>query len=198
MFTKFMWNFILLTLINCFSNCLDLSPSKLKDLKANTGCGCSLTNRNTLTKNPLVIGEFFRQSSNEVEQPSMCVPSTKIKRGSKMAFVPGGSFLMGTNQPIIMADGEGPERKVVISDFMMDIHETSNSDFETFINSSGYFTEAETFRNSFVFESLISEQTKLKITQAVAAAPWWLPVDGANWKHPEGPDSHIKGMVKVP
>ena len=26
----------------------------------------------------------------------------------------------------------------------------------------------------------------------VAAAPWWLPVKGAYWKNPEGPDSVIK------
>ncbi|KAK2091534.1 Formylglycine-proteinrating enzyme [Saguinus oedipus] len=26
----------------------------------------------------------------------------------------------------------------------------------------------------------------------VAAAPWWLPVKGANWRHPEGPDSTIR------
>lgn len=25
----------------------------------------------------------------------------------------------------------------------------------------------------------------------VAAAPWWLPVKGANWKHPESQDSNI-------
>lgn len=25
----------------------------------------------------------------------------------------------------------------------------------------------------------------------VAAAPWWLPVKGANWKQPEGLDSNI-------
>ena len=26
----------------------------------------------------------------------------------------------------------------------------------------------------------------------VAAAPWWLPVKGAYWRRPEGPDSHIR------
>ena len=26
----------------------------------------------------------------------------------------------------------------------------------------------------------------------VAAAPWWLPVQGAHWRKPEGPDSHIQ------
>lgn len=30
----------------------------------------------------------------------------------------------------------------------------------------------------------------------VAAAPWWLPVKGANWKHPDGPDSNITGRYK--
>lgn len=25
----------------------------------------------------------------------------------------------------------------------------------------------------------------------VAAAPWWLPVKGADWRHPEGPDSTV-------
>ena len=26
---------------------------------------------------------------------------------------------------------------------------------------------------------------------AVAAAPWWIPVDGSDWLHPEGPDSNL-------
>ena len=34
-------------------------------------------------------------------------------------------------------------------------------------------------------------QTKAGITQAVKDAPWWLPVKGANWRHPEGPDSDV-------
>lgn len=31
----------------------------------------------------------------------------------------------------------------------------------------------------------------------VAAAPWWLPVKGANWKHPDGPDSNIIDRYKT-
>lgn len=27
--------------------------------------------------------------------------------------------------------------------------------------------------------------------QAVRDAPWWLPINGANWRHPEGPDSDV-------
>lgn len=38
---------------------------------------------------------------------------------------------------------------------------------------------------------MLSEPVKAQIHQAVAAAPWWLPVKGADWRHPEGPDSTI-------
>lgn len=39
-------------------------------------------------------------------------------------------------------------------------------------------------------KSVLPSSKKQKKKQ-VAAAPWWLPVKGANWKHPEGPDSNI-------
>ncbi|XP_013837365.2 sulfatase-modifying factor 1 isoform X1 [Sus scrofa] len=52
-------------------------------------------------------------------------------------------------------------------------------------------TKAEKFGDSFVFEGILSDQVKSDIQQAVAAAPWWLPVKGANWRHPEGPDSTV-------
>ena len=35
------------------------------------------------------------------------------------------------------------------------------------------------------------KQTKSSISKAVKDAPWWLPVKGANWRHPEGPDSDV-------
>ena len=37
----------------------------------------------------------------------------------------------------------------------------------------------------------VSEETIKNIKQAVKAAPWWVPVNGANWRHPEGADSSI-------
>jgi sulfatase modifying factor 1 len=40
-------------------------------------------------------------------------------------------------------------------------------------------------------QRLIFSQTKSTISQAVQDAPWWLPVKGANWRHPEGPDSDV-------
>ncbi|XP_071612460.1 formylglycine-generating enzyme isoform X2 [Heliangelus exortis] len=90
-----------------------------------------------------------------------------------MVAIPGGVFTMGTDEPAIQPDGEWPARRVHINSFYMDQYEVSNEDFERFVSSTGYITE-------------------------VAAAPWWLPVKGANWKHPEGPDSTISSRMDHP
>ncbi|KAM9075677.1 formylglycine-generating enzyme isoform 3-T3 [Megaptera novaeangliae] len=110
---------------------------------------------------------------------------------TKMVPIPAGVFTMGTDDPQIKQDGEAPARRVALDAFYMDAYEVSNAEFEKFVNSTGYLTEAEKFGDSFVFEGMLSEQVKSDIQQAVAAAPWWLPVKGANWRHPEGPDSTV-------
>ena len=91
---------------------------------------------------------------------------------------------MGTNTPIFNADGEGPARRVTLSDFYLDVHEVSNNEFGLFVDQIGYVTEAEKFGNSFVPEYFLSAATLAKISQAVQASPWWLPVDNADWKRP--------------
>ncbi|XP_070814131.1 formylglycine-generating enzyme isoform X2 [Chaetodon trifascialis] len=117
---------------------------------------------------------------------------------SQMAFISGGEFLMGTDDPGIPADGEGPQRLVHVDSFYMDIQEVTNQQFQSFVNATGYITEAEKYGDSFVFEGLLSDSVKNQITQAVAAAPWWLPVKGANWRHPYGPDSNITDRLDHP
>ncbi|MBN3283630.1 SUMF1 enzyme, partial [Polyodon spathula] len=108
-----------------------------------------------------------------------------------MVLIPGGVFMMGTDEPAIPQDGEGPARRVHIQQLYIDMYEVSNLEFEHFVNATGHVTEAEKFGDSFVFEGLLSEKVKNKITQSVAAAPWWMPVKEANWRQPEGPDSSL-------
>ncbi|XP_023244271.1 sulfatase-modifying factor 1-like [Centruroides sculpturatus] len=144
-------------------------------------CGCSLPSRKKDTDN--VLDDV--QTSNNVNF-------------EEMSFIKGGTFQMGTNKPVFIADGEGPARNVTLTDFYIDRHEVSNRDFEIFVQTTGYITEAQKFGNSFVLDNLISEDTKKRITQAVAAAPWWLPVEGADWQHPEGKDSTIKDRMDHP
>lgn len=48
---------------------------------------------------------------------------------------------MGTREPEIQQDGEGPARRVHVDSFYMDQFEVSNEDFQRFVNSTGYITE---------------------------------------------------------
>lgn len=48
---------------------------------------------------------------------------------------------MGTQEPEIQQDGEGPARRVHVDSFHMDQYEVSNLEFERFVNSTGYITE---------------------------------------------------------
>jgi len=180
-----------LACILCLDNLLVLASEK--DPGAKDGikedCGCSKLNR-----------------KHEGSKPADCAKpglpkaegSGEFPRTDQMVLIAGGQFEMGTNKPVFVADGEGPARLTNVSSFYMDVHEVSNAEFQEFVDAEGYVTEAEKFGNSFVLERLISQKTKEKITQAVAAAPWWLPVDKADWKHPEGPDSNINNRMDHP
>uniref|UniRef100_A0A2K5WPY7 Sulfatase modifying factor 1 n=1 Tax=Macaca fascicularis TaxID=9541 RepID=A0A2K5WPY7_MACFA len=125
-------------------------------------CGCGTPQR------PGVHGSSgaAHRYSREANAPGS-VPGERPLAHSKMVPIPAGVFTMGTDDPQIKQDGEAPARRVTIDAFYMDAYEVSNAEFEKFVNSTGYLTE-------------------------VAAAPWWLPVKGANWRHPEGPDSTIR------
>lgn len=48
---------------------------------------------------------------------------------------------MGTDNPGIPPDGEGPQRLVHVDSFHMDIQEVTNRQFHSFVNATGYVTE---------------------------------------------------------
>ncbi|XP_051687875.1 formylglycine-generating enzyme isoform X1 [Oryctolagus cuniculus] len=150
-------------------------------------CGCGAPQRSGAHGSAAAAHPYSR----EANAPGP-VPGERTLAPTKMVLIPAGVFTMGTDDPQIKQDGEAPARRVTIDAFYMDAYEVSNADFEKFVNSTGYLTEAETFGDSFVFEGMLSERVKTDIQQAVAAAPWWLPVKGADWRHPEGPDSTIR------
>lgn len=110
----------------------------------------------------------------------------------EMVLINGSSYFIGTNFPIFEADGESPRKEVQLNSFFIDIHEVSNQNFAEFVDRTNYISEAEKFGNSFVLDSLIQDPEILsQVKQAVAGAPWWVPVNGASWKSPEGPRSDI-------
>lgn len=56
------------------------------------------------------------------------------------------------------------------------------------------FTVSMLSYNNYNYQvsSCLAPKFVLRCNWQVAAAPWWLPVKGAYWRRPEGPDSHIR------
>lgn len=59
----------------------------------------------------------------------------------QMVLIAGGPFWMGTDDPGIPPDGEGPRRLVHVDSFYMDTQEVTNQQFQSFVNATGYITE---------------------------------------------------------
>lgn len=107
-----------------------------------------------------------------------------------MVLIKGGTYLIGTDHPIINADGEAPLRPVELDDFYLDKYEVSIGEFANFVRKSGHVTDAERFGDSFLLYSMVENPTK-KLGNAAVAVPWWLLIKGVSWDHPEGPNSTI-------
>jgi formylglycine-generating enzyme required for sulfatase activity len=107
-----------------------------------------------------------------------------------MVALPGGGFAMGSEDRFAYPeDGEGPVRSVQVEQFGIDSVCVSNERFAEFVAATSYVTDAERFGNSFVFAGLLPDD--FPDTRGIAAAPWWREVYGADWQHPEGPQSDI-------
>jgi formylglycine-generating enzyme len=104
---------------------------------------------------------------------------------------------MGTDDPRGYAeDGEGPAHVVELAPFLLEVHTVTNDGFSAFEAASGHRTTAEVLGTSFVFGGLLPDD--FSPTRAVASAPWWREVEGADWRHPEGPQSDLIGRGSHP
>ncbi len=95
------------------------------------------------------------------------------------------------------ADGERPLHDVTVAPFAMDATAVTNASFATFVKATGYETEAERYGSSAVFHLAYAGDGS-DVNGAVAAAPWWLDVSGACWRHPEGRGSDISRRQNHP
>ena len=103
--------------------------------------------------------------------------------------LPGGTFEMGNEEDAYPADGEGPVREVILSGFAISATAVTNAEFAEFVGVTGHQTTAEVEGWSFVFAGLLPDD--FPPTRGVLGAEWWRQVEGADWRHPEGPDSRL-------
>jgi formylglycine-generating enzyme len=139
--------------------------------------------------------------SREPSQPSELATQGNTLFGGRhpegMVRIPGGTFRMGNpRRDGYPADGEGPVHEVTVDPFWMDETAVTNARFAVFVEATGYRTEAETFGWSFVFRMFLPEV--LQRNPSPVGTPWWRQVFGADWRHPEGPQSDIAGRMDHP
>jgi formylglycine-generating enzyme required for sulfatase activity len=151
---------------------------------------------------------------------SMFLPTTANKSSppaaapAGMVWIPGGEFSMGSTaeteslcgQPGLTRDAL-PVHRVYVDGFWMDATEVTNEEFEKFAQATGYITVAERTPTPEELptappENLVAGSTVF--TPTAQPVPlndffqWWRYEKGANWRHPEGPESDLKGREKFP
>src|SRR5215471_861554 len=131
-----------------------------------------------------------------------------------MVWIPGGEFSMGSDLsgeavcglPGVTRDAQ-PIHRVYLDGFWMDATDVTNEQFARFVATTGYITVAEGTPTSQEFPGAPPENLvagSMVFTPTVEPVPLdtpyrgWRYQKGANWRHPEGPASSIKGREKYP
>jgi formylglycine-generating enzyme len=122
-----------------------------------------------------------------------------------MVLIKGGTFSRGYSDPS-MPDAQ-PVHKVTLDDFCLDETPVTNAQFAEFANDTGYKTVAERpinpkdFPGIDVTNMMAGSIVFHKPVQPVALndpSQWWRYIAGANWRHPEGPESSLEGKADHP
>jgi formylglycine-generating enzyme required for sulfatase activity len=117
-----------------------------------------------------------------------------------MVLIPAGPFLMGgDDDDAFLDDGEGPVREVTLSAYRIDATAVTCRQFAAFVDATGHVTDAERSGWSFVFRALIDPAAAPSVPgRSPPEAPWWVAVDGACWRAPEGPGSDAEARGDHP
>jgi len=142
---------------------------------------------------------FYQTQANVDQQTTPAKPC--LTQTVDQVWIDGGLFTMGDNNAY---REEGPSHEVSVEGFWIDPHEVTNAQFAKFIAETAYVTVAERVPNPDEIPGAPPEMLKpgsalfVPPTQGGRITNWWSYVAGANWKHPEGPDSSIKGKEHYP
>jgi sulfatase modifying factor 1 len=161
---------------------------------------------NTAPPSPMQGPTFQPTIENKSPAPPNAPPG--------MAWIPGGEFSMGAQQNDSLNNvgmqatvDSRPIHRVYVDAFWMDKTDVTNAEFARFVKATGYVTVAERKPSAKDFPGAPPENL---VPGAVVFSPpdhmvpldnhyqWWSYVHGANWRHPEGPQSSLKGRDNFP
>jgi sulfatase modifying factor 1 len=157
---------------------------------------------------------YVNGGANAFEPTIENKPTAVIKPEAGMVLIPGGEFSMGAPNPVGIRDGgkQGmedcrPIHRVRVNAFLMDATEVTNAQFRAFVRATHYITLAEQAPTAKEFPDASPD---MLVAGSVVFTPpdhtvllddhlqWWSYVKGADWQHPEGPNSNLAGRDDYP
>ena len=121
-----------------------------------------------------------------------------------MIWIAGGPFRMGSDRHY---PEEAPVHRVVVHGFWIDRYPITNAQFRQFVEATGHVTFAEippdpkdypgALPHMLYAGSLVFQRPEGKVDLR-DWSHWWTYLKGANWRHPYGPKSSIRGRDDYP
>ncbi len=184
-----------------------VAPCKAGDSVGDSASGSAGGSADARARAAPESATFIKTIPNKKHAPGTAPPG--------MVWIPGGEFTMGSGvaevqsacgSPQQMRDAR-PLHRVYVDGFWMDKTEVTNEQFEKFVNATGYITVAEKTPTQEEFptapkENLVAGSTVFTPTNQRVPLNnvfrWWRYQRGADWRHPEGPESNLQGREKEP
>lgn len=149
-------------------------------------------------------------------------PSIKNEPGSdagmraplNMVVIPGGEFIMGTDD-LNSYEHERPAHTVSVKSFWMDVGEVTNREYDEFVKATGYVTVAERIPTWEELSQQLPPGTPKPHDSVLVAgslvfvppaepvmlndySQWWQWRKGVSWRHPGGPGTTLEGKWEHP
>jgi formylglycine-generating enzyme len=132
------------------------------------------------------------------------VHGSRMAPPADMLWIPGREFTAGSTGHY---PDERPTHRVRVEGFWIDRYPVTNERFARFVAETGYVTFAEIAPTAADYPGALPEM--LRPGSLVFTKPfhpvdlgdirnWWTFMFGADWRHPQGPDSSIDGLAKHP
>ena len=132
------------------------------------------------------------------------VSSSQSSGRDGMVAIPAGDYQVGSDR---FYPEEAPVRQVSIASFEIDQAPVTNAEFLQFVDATGYQTVSERPPDPTLYPDLPPEE---RIPESVVFLPppptvdrseplsWWALIAGADWRHPQGPDTNLEGLMQHP
>ena len=201
-------NCIIINLVGVFAICVSSCKSN-ENAKINADTITQHKDTSSFSCHSYIPSRF-----GAVADSTQKIEASKNASTVGMISIPAGTYKMGADDNQA-ADDEYPKHQISVDPFWIDATEVTNAQFAVFVNATHYVTTAERKPNWEELKKQLPPNTpkppedKLVASSLVFTPPtqavdlnnyaqWWTWMEGANWRHPDGPNSNIKGKENSP